>query len=128
MDETLDIAAFPAPPEGSTFRLRECKKISAPHPYMIGVGHVVHASDKFNGRLGVEAIESAERKGIHCQWRGCQLSYKEHTNDMTLIIEVDQNSDLNAVPGLHAYLVAIKAQAEALGVKGFAFPRRGQKL
>jgi hypothetical protein len=126
-DETLNIAAFPQPPEGSTFRLRECKKIAVPHPYVIGAGHVGIASDKFGGRLGIPAIEAAERKGIGCQWRGCQLSHKEHTNDLTLFIEVESNSNLNSIPGLHAYLVSIKAQAEALGVKGFAFPKVGQK-
>lgn len=130
-DKVVTISDFPFPPEGSTFRLREVKKISVPHPYCIGPGHVGMASDKFGGILGEAAIEAAERKGIGCQWgppgRRCQLSYKEHTTDLTLVIEVSGDLHrLNDVPGLHAYLLAIKAQAEALGVKAFAFPKASQ--
>src|SRR3990172_4362622 len=127
MDERVDISLLPKPPEGSTFRIRECKKIAAPHPYCIGSGHVVHASKYFNGMLGTDAIKSAERQGIHCAICKGQYKFEDHTNDMTLVIEVEDNDNLNKIPGLHAYLVAIKAKAEELGIKGFAFPRRGQK-
>lgn len=133
MSDTLDTGVLPQPPEGSTFKIRECRKIASPHPYVIGAGHVGIASDRFSGMLGVDAIKYAEKQGIGCKWEGyhrerCQLSYEEHTNDLTLIIEVESNDNLNSLPGLHAYLVSIKAQAEALGIKGFAFPKFSQKL
>jgi len=118
--------ALPRPPAGSSFSLVKVETVCLPHPYMIGSRHVGHAADHFGGRLGKEAIADAERKGIYCEWRGCQLSYDKHESQMTAFIEVGQNRDLNAVPGLHAYLLSIKEQATQLGIDGFAFPLRGQ--
>lgn len=59
--------------------------IRVPHPYVIGAGHVSHASDYFGGILGEAAIESGEKAGIKCQHRGCRLSFSEHGN--ALLVE-----------------------------------------
>jgi hypothetical protein len=119
---------FPTPPEGSAFRLRKVTTISQPHPYCITGRHIVHAADKWGGRLGAAAIESAERGGAHCGWKGCQLPYDEHTSDTALVIEVDDNRDLNKVVGLQEYLLLIKEKAQELNVDGFAFPNPRQQL
>lgn len=127
MAEGVTISDFPNPPEGSPFRLREVKKISIPHPYGIKAAHVVVASDKFGGRLGEEAIKYAERQGITCFICQGQYKFEDHTNDLTLVIEVDSGQhNLNSLPGLKEYLLSIKMRAEELGVKGFAFPKPGQ--
>ena len=123
---TINVNQFPSPPEGTLFSLRECKPLYVPHPYCIGAAHVEHAADNFSSMLGREAIESAERKGIKCWTCKGQYSYAEHRAEQTLVIVVPQNKDLNAVPGLHAYLLSIKPLAESLGITGFAFPTSAQ--
>jgi len=117
---TLD--QIPAPPEGSSFSLVKIEKVSIPHPYCITPKHVAIASDQFCGMLGTEAIEAAERQGAHCGMRGCNLRCDQHESSKTLFIRVPQNCDLNAIPGLHAYLRSIQAKAAELGIEGFAFP------
>lgn len=96
--------------------------IGVPHPYCIGARHVAHASDRFGGMLGKEAIESAERNGIHCQTCKGQLSFKQH--EKALLVKCDGPltvEDGKAAPELHAYLLSIKGQCEADGYVGFAF-------
>mgnify|MGYP001588866557 CR=1 FL=1 len=125
-EKAISISAFPSPPEGAVFRLRECKTIHVPHPYCISAAHVEHASDKFCGMLGRDAIESAERHGIKCYICKGKYSYAEHKAEQTLVITVPDNRDLNAIPGLHAYLLSIKLLAESLGITGFTFPTAAQ--
>lgn len=122
----ININQFPSPPEGALFSLRECKTFYLPHPYCISTQHVKHASNDFCGMLGREAIESAERKGIKCWTCKGQYSYADHRAEQTLVIVVPQNKDLDAVSGLHAYLLSIKPLAKSLGITSFAFPTPAQ--
>ena len=112
----------PVPPEGSVFSLAKVEKVSIPHPYCITARHMEIASDQFCGMLGEAAIEAAEKQGAHCGMQRCNLRYDQHKTSETLFIRVPQNKDLNAVPGLHAYLLLIKDKATELGIEGFAFP------
>jgi hypothetical protein len=111
-----------APPDGSAFRLLKVERLTMPHPYCITPRHVAEASDNFGGMLNEAAIESAEKHGAHCGTQGCRLAYGQHETSVTLFIGVPQNGDLNAVPGLHRYLLSIKERAVQLGISGFAFP------
>jgi hypothetical protein len=115
------------PPEGAAFQVRRIHTFSIPHPYCITGKHVVIASDSHGGILDVSAIEDAERRGAKCGIRGCRLSYRDHTVQKALVIVVPKVEDLNAIPGLHAYLLSIKEQATALGIEGFAFPTEEQE-
>ena len=120
---TLTLDQLPPVPEGAPFRLLKLERVGMPHPYCITPKHVAHASDHFSGMLTADAIRDAEKHGARCdicKKQGKRLSYEEHENPLTLFVAVPQNKDLNAVPGLHAYLLAVK-NAE-LGVEGFAFP------
>lgn len=121
-----ELEKIPAPPEGSVFSLQKVENVSIPHPYCIGPKHVSIAADRFSGRLGAEAIETAERAGYGCQVPRCQLSHRDHETLKTLFIVLDKAppSDLNKVPGLGAYLSTIKETAESLGIQGFAFPHK----
>jgi len=122
-------------PAGAVFRVVEARKISVPHPYCIGPKHVQVAADKFNGRLTEEAIRAAEAQGARCDTcrerarrGGTMLTYDQHENNLTLMLTIpdDAPSDLNEIPGLGAYLSAIKPQAQALGIQAFAFPKEQQ--
>lgn len=135
MDNAEILAQLPAPPAGSVFRLLRVEDLTHPHPYCITAKHVAVASDHHGGMLDKAAIEDAERRGAECET--CRALVKrrrqdrvlrldEHVTEKALVIVVPQNRDLNAVAGLHAYLLAIKEQAEALGVKGFMFPTEAQ--
>lgn len=115
---------IPVPPEGAVFSLRSVRSVPTgpkgdPHPYCVGPQHLSLNEGMY---LNVEAVE---KKGARCAMRGCGLTYAEHTSDRALFIEVPQNSDLNAVPGLHTYLLSIKEKATELGISGFAFPNKG---
>jgi hypothetical protein len=117
--------AIPQPAEGSPFTLTKVERIAMPHPYCITSKHVEVAADRFSGMLRAEAIRAAEKSGAKCdicRVNRLNLSYDEHESNLTLFIEVPLGKDLNAVPGLHAYLLSIKEQAIALGIQGFAFP------
>jgi hypothetical protein len=121
-EKHLQISDLPALPSGAKFSLQKIEKISMPHPYCIGTKHVVVASDHWSGRLGEDAIRDAEKRGAHCYMQGCNLPYDEHENLLTLFIRVPQNKDLNSIPGLNAYLLAIKEAN--IGIEGFAFPTK----
>ena len=104
-----------------------------PHPYCIGTKHVCHASDNFGGILCKECILDGEKyHQIFCdickKGRGKIYLYDEHTSDKVLAIEVNENEDLNTIPGLHNYLLRVKDLAIAEGIQGFIFPRKGQKV
>lgn len=122
------LEALPKPPEGAVFSAVKVESVSLPHPYCITSRHVVFAADHRGGMLTAEAIDAAERAGARCGMPGCNLKHDEHEQMLTMFIAVppQHQRDLNACPGLHAYLLSIKEQAQALGVQGFAFPTRGQ--
>lgn len=125
--QTPTLADIPAPPVGSTFKLDKIEKVAMPHPYCIGPKHLEYADSMY---LNAETIEHAERKGAKCcicKEQGKNLSFKEHETSLTLFISVQQNRDLNAIPGLHAYLLSIKRAASELGIQGFAFPLGGHR-
>lgn len=95
-----------------------------PHPFMIGPGHVKHASDKFGGRLGTEAIESAERAGIYCYQKGCQLPYDQHKSDKVCFLQFTGNyrqSELNEK------LKACEAVMLREKIDGFGFVETDEK-
>ena len=114
---------IPEPPEGIV--KVKVEKIHIPHPYGITPKHIEHSSGMYLDP------EEAERKGAECfickdinrrDYTKPILSFNEHISQLTLFLRVPQNKDLNAVDGLHEYLLSIKEQAEELGIEGFAFP------
>lgn len=65
-------------------RLHEIADINhKPHPFMIGPMHVAHAADHHSGILGEETL-----KAIPCAHKGCDLSYKDHTYDRVLVLQL----------------------------------------
>ena len=94
-----------------------------PHPYCITPKHLQHGDSMY---INAESIERAEKKGARCDICAKSgreiLPYAAHKVEVFAFIEVPQNHDLNVVTGLHAYLLSIKAQAEQIGITGFAFP------
>ena len=118
MSEVL--TQIPKPPDGSVFELDKVVKVTYPHPFMITAKHVARAADQYGGMLGEECL-----RGQGCGMRDCNLRYEEHKTEVALTIVVPRGSrDLNAIPGLHAYLLSIKEVATGLGIEGFAFPDR----
>ncbi len=118
-----------APPSGACFDLEVVRDICVPHPFCIGVAHVAYASDHCGGVLNERAMESAPC--VECYQRKAKfgtpiLSLKEHEQSLTLFVQIpkEYQRDLNSCPGLGKYLSFIKAQAESLGIQGFAFPSK----
>ena len=116
--------AIDPPPKKSVFIRSHVETLMLPHPYCITSKHLQFGDSTI---LDGDAIERAEAKGAVCdicrkQKKGPILTYREHEKNVTLFIRVPQNKDLNAVKGLHAYLLQIKEKATKLGVQGFAFP------
>ena len=95
--------------------------IGVPHPYVIGARHVGHAADRFSGMLGEPAIRSAEMAGIHCQMKGCRLSYDQHEQAALVACKIEANVDGKAHPELHDYLLKVTPLAEQDHYAGFAF-------
>lgn len=114
-----------------SFTLLKVENVVMPHPYCITPKHLEYADSMF---LNETSIARAEQRGAVCDIcrklvrNGDQpeiLSHSAHESHTTLFIQADDNSDLNAVEGLHEYLLSIKPKAESLGIQGFAFPASG---
>ena len=118
MTEYEMFTQLPLPPEGSCFSLKDVRKVSVPHPFMITPAHVTFASK----RGGILDEHNIRHSGAPCGMKGCQVKFSEHKTQVVAVVEVPQNRDLNAVEGLHAYLLSIKDKATELGIEGFAFP------
>lgn len=127
MNKTIaTLEDMPAVPENADFSLAKVEKLSLPHPYCITPRHVAWASDHYGGMLSEDAICDAEKHGARCEIckvNNLNLSYHEHKTNVTLFIKVPQNTDLNAIAGLHTYLYKNKPEFEKLGIQGFAFPK-----
>lgn len=96
-------------------------ELIAPHPYCITDKHVAYAADHCAGRLGKEAIEQAEQRGIHCGVKGCALSYEEHVP--VLVIAVNSETEEEASKHekeLRAYLQKLVDDNKDK-IKGFTF-------
>ncbi len=95
--------------------------ISVPHPFCVTARHVELASDHFSGRLGTEAIQEAERRGIYCGICKGKLTYAEHETALLVYCKID----LDGKPGseLHTYLNRIKPLCEEDKYAGFAFKK-----
>lgn len=129
MKKLPTIAEMPAVPTGLSFSLDKIETVSMPHPYCITPRHLTGDSMI----LDAAAIERAEKEnGAVCDIcrenvkRGRQssiLTYAQHEQTLTLFIYVPKGTtDLNAVKGLHKYLLSNKPAFEKLGIGGFAFP------
>lgn len=122
------LATLPAPPNG--IRLTELAYYPGPagHFYCITARHVTYAADRRCGMLDETAIKGAERQGAKCGVKDCGLPYSAHKQDLVLLVSLPLDSapkDLNAVPGLHAYLLEIKERCDEFGIDGFGFPHHG---
>ena len=98
-----------------------------PHPFTIGVSHVVHASDHFNGMLGSEVIEDLERKaGPSCAFRGsdrrhCMVPFAEHTSDKVAFLKVKSDKELQKIKELGKFLLAGKEILTKEKIDGVGF-------
>ena len=93
-----------------------------PHPFMIGPRHVGWAADHFFGMLSSDAIEDAEKHGITCAHRNCQLKHHEHTYDTVCFVRLTtETTQLNEAQ--RDELVKLKDLFAEENVKcdGFAF-------
>jgi len=133
-----DIEKIPKP-TSKEYRLREITNINyRPHPYCITTAHIAYASDNHSGMLGAYEIEKAEEAGkARCGMyvddygkcynhfksgaRRCDKSYREHTSDRVLAIQVTTDKDLNEVEGLRDYLKSIADALKELRVDGVIF-------
>lgn len=89
--------------------------IPTTHPFVVGVKHVVHASNNYGGMLGEETM-----KAIPCDH--CHQDYSEHETALLIGCKIpikDKND--KAVPELHKYLLKNKKNAEKENLAGFAF-------
>lgn len=120
-DSTLTLAdiadRLPPLPDGATFAPVKVERVSIPHPFVITPRHLTGDSMYLNE-------DTIERSGAPCGYPGCNLGVREHETLNSLFVEVENNQDLNANTGLHAWLLAIKG-IEGLGIEGFAFPQKG---
>lgn len=106
------MAAIPPVPEGATFRPVRIDTVVLPHPFMITGEHMRKSPWMY-----------LDPSVAPCGFDGCRLTPDEHEKQETLFVEIPAGvKDLNAIPGLHAWLLEFKPQAEAAGIQGFAFP------
>jgi hypothetical protein len=123
---------LPPVPEGAAFRVAGTTTVNhKPHPFCITPKHVAYASDHCGGMLGEEACKAAPcgigRPGSPIRGEDpCHLSYEEHTHDVALVVIVNHDGDLNEVPGLKEWVVAVNPTAKEHGIGGYLFPNERQ--
>jgi hypothetical protein len=120
-ERTAKLRARYGASDGGNYRVVDT--IHVPHPYCVGTAHVAHAADNFCGRLGAEAIEDAERRGIaRCEACSGRLRWDQHETALLISCRREiKGSDGQATPELHAYLLRCKPLCEADGFAGFSF-------
>lgn len=110
--------------EGGNFRIIDT--IPVPHPYCITPKHLDYNDGVY---LTKDTVREAEGKGAKCDI--CRKLVKEGKQDHVLTIDEHKQAllvsckvDIQPVPDeLRAWLLSIKAEAEANGYAGFAFTR-----
>lgn len=96
--------------------------IGVPHPYCITPKHVEIAADRFGGRLGEEAISEAEKQGVGCGMKGCQLPFAKHEQALLISCQLPlHNAQGETDEELRQYLIRCKPLCESDGYAGFAF-------
>jgi hypothetical protein len=98
----------------------ECvDEVPDPHPFVVGVKHVVYASDHCGGRLGQEVMER-----IPCDQ--CKLPGSKHKWNTVLFIRVPEPLENKLPEALCDWLRSVKEQAQADKIEGFAFLEPGK--
>lgn len=129
------LAKLPPVPEGAKFRVVGTDTFNhQPHPFCITPRHIAYAADHCGGMLTTDAIRNSHapcgmgRRGSPILGEDpCNLSIDEHTHETAIVVVVPNDvKDLNAIEGLHAWLVAAKPVAEAEKIDGFMFPSEAQ--
>ena len=115
-------------------KLLKVENIFVPHPYCITPRHLTGKSMYLNE----ETIRDAEKnnnavcdickKLVNAGRQKKIMFFDEHQRALTLFIEVPDNEDLNAVPGLNEYLLKIKPVLLKFGVDGIAFEKTKEVL
>jgi hypothetical protein len=114
--------AYPLPPAG--VRIKDT--MGVPHPYCITPKHL---ADEDGMYLDGPRIERAEKRGARCDICKGKLSFKEHKQGLVVFFEGFHQPELNkrlsegfdkVVPGLHAWLLAIKPLMERDQYDGLA--------
>lgn len=102
-------------PSGAQFTLHEITTVNhKPHPYTIGPKHLEASS-------GI--LDESVCRRVPCAHPYCSTSYENHTHETVAVIQVSADGELADVPGLHDYLLSVKAKAEELGIDGFVFTK-----
>jgi hypothetical protein len=105
-----------------TEKFKCVKSINMPHPFTTSEAHETLASDEFGGILSNECIEEAEKRGIPCGIRDCDLPFKEHKK--AIIVKVKSREELkDVVDELQKYLMFIRDKAKSDGFDGFILTR-----
>ena len=106
--------------------------IGVPHPYCLTPKHVAHASDKFNGMLGKEAIASAEKEGIYCytcreinrKFGDPILKADQHEHSLLVACYKDMNESKKLKNEMKVYLLSVKEMCEKDGYAGITFLKK----
>lgn len=91
-----------------------------PHPYVIGPKHISYASDHFNGMLSESTCEM-----VPCAHPGCTYSYKEHTSDKVLFLQLKRHMSANEA---NSFFVPLKETLIEQKIDGVTFVETPEKF
>lgn len=95
-----------------------------PHPYVVGPRHVAFASER-GGILSEHTIREAEKSGVKCACRGCNVPFEGHTSNKVCFLQATREIKNSEVRDL---LLRHKDEAEKDGIDGFAFVESDYKI
>jgi len=93
-----------------------------PHPFVIGVRHVTHASDVCSGRLGLKSM-----RAHGCAERGCGRSLDEHSFDRVMVVSLKRNAGNEEVAAV-LKPIADRIKADGDDLEGFVFAETSEKF
>lgn len=85
-----------------------------PHPFMLGSNHIGFASNNYGGILGDACVN--DKRFPTCSNPGCNLTYKEHTSDKVLFLQLTQNINKDEASEILKSLVDILKQEKIDGI------------
>lgn len=107
--------------KGDIFILKSVENINhKPHPYTIGLKHIVYASDHQGSMLDKETCRK-----VRCAHPNCHVPYDEHTSDCIAFLQLTKNTTQKMAQKV------LKSLADAIGEKcidGFCFVETNEKF
>ena len=93
-----------------------------PHPFILGTKHISFCIDNYSGMLGDACVN--DKRFPTCSHPGCFNTYKEHTSDKVLFLQLTKNITSTQANKILKTLVDIMKQEQIDGISFVDTPEK----